>query len=129
MQAKYLMLAIYLYTFRWNNWLHGLHPYGFHVINVFLHMLVTALFTHLCHMVVFPSKLRPTILAGVLFAVHPIHTEAVSTLYEQFTQKVSLFTSWLLGCTYAKYTLRWDMHLGKWRDELHDKVNVRRFQS
>uniref|UniRef100_UPI0037E7AFAB protein O-mannosyl-transferase TMTC2 isoform X1 n=1 Tax=Semicossyphus pulcher TaxID=241346 RepID=UPI0037E7AFAB len=63
-------------SFRLNYTLHGLRPWGFHLLNVLLHALVTALFT---------AFSRPllggglwSLLAGLLFASHPVHTEAVA---------------------------------------------------
>jgi len=51
---------------------------GYHFINVLLHSLCTALYTILI------SKLTGrrviTLLSGVYFAIHPIHTEAVAGL-------------------------------------------------
>ena len=71
-------------TFRLNYMLHGLEPWGYHAFNVLLHTLCTLLFWCLCRCVVFRSNIVGTdssLLswqAAALFAVHPIHTEAVS---------------------------------------------------
>ncbi len=56
----------------------GLQPLWFHVVNVALHLLASLLFTRVCVSV---AGLRTgfATLAGLLFAAHPIHTEAVST--------------------------------------------------
>ncbi|XP_043246017.1 protein O-mannosyl-transferase Tmtc3-like isoform X1 [Amphibalanus amphitrite] len=62
-------------TFRWNYLLHQLRPMGYHLVNVALHALVCALFFRMC--VMFVSELT-SFLAALLFAVHPIHTEAVT---------------------------------------------------
>lgn len=68
-------------TFRINHLLHGLQPFGYHAGNVLLHGLVCCVFVLLCSDVVFRqyrSRTVPTLVAGLSFAVHPIHTEAVS---------------------------------------------------
>ena len=62
-------------SFRFNSALHGLQPYGYHIVNLVLHGIVSVLFTAVCRLVASSST---AILAGLLFAVHPIHTEAVS---------------------------------------------------
>ncbi|CAL1270183.1 unnamed protein product [Larinioides sclopetarius] len=64
-------------TFRLNYALGGLDPWGYHFFNVVLHSLVSALFTHLAS-AVFCHNPLPTLAAGLLFAAHPIHTEAVA---------------------------------------------------
>uniref|UniRef100_A0A182NVA3 Uncharacterized protein n=1 Tax=Anopheles dirus TaxID=7168 RepID=A0A182NVA3_9DIPT len=54
----------------------GLRSVWFHATNVALHAVATMLFTRVCRTI---AGLRRNfaILAGVLFAVHPIHTEAL----------------------------------------------------
>lgn len=62
-------------TYRWNYLASGLDPYPFHLVNLLLHAAAAAL------LVVVAAGLgagRPTaLLAGLLFAVHPVHVEAV----------------------------------------------------
>ena len=65
-------------TFRLNYLLHELQPMGYHLVNVLLHGAVCYLYVQLCGVVF--SAVWPALIAGLLFAVHPIHTEAVSTL-------------------------------------------------
>lgn len=59
----------------------GLQPLWFHVCNVLLHAAASLLFTRVCLAV---AGLQPNFAgaAGVLFAAHPIHTEAVSTAHK-----------------------------------------------
>ncbi|XP_029616954.1 protein O-mannosyl-transferase TMTC1 isoform X1 [Salmo trutta] len=52
-------------------------PIYFHVVNVCLHCAVTCLLMHTCDRCVFDDP-RLAFLTALLFAVHPIHTEAVS---------------------------------------------------
>ena len=62
-------------TFRANYLLDGLRPFGYHVVNVALHAAVSVLFMRVCLMLVSTRTAR---VAALLFAVHPIHSEAVS---------------------------------------------------
>ena len=66
-------------TFRLNYLVHGLQPMGYHLVNVLLHGAVCFLYAVLCAAVF--GGVGPALLAGLLFAVHPIHTEAVSWLW------------------------------------------------
>ncbi|XP_055934586.1 protein O-mannosyl-transferase Tmtc3-like [Argiope bruennichi] len=62
-------------TFRANYAVHGLRPFGYHLVNVLLHAVVCLLFYRLClHF----SSGTSSLVSSALFAVHPIHTEAVS---------------------------------------------------
>ena len=63
-------------TFKLNYMLHELQPLGYHLVNVLLHSAVCYLYVLLCGVVF--SEVWPALIAGLLFAVHPIHTEAVS---------------------------------------------------
>ncbi|KAK3796778.1 hypothetical protein RRG08_045784 [Elysia crispata] len=83
-------------TFRWNYWFAGgLHPSGFHLVNIILHGLVSALllpvfqlildplFLRCCSssstQIFFPKRVPVTVfLCTLLFAVHPVHTESVA---------------------------------------------------
>lgn len=62
-------------TFRLNWSLTGPRPGPFHVTNVLLHSLATALLVRLAGSW---APGQATWIAGLLFAVHPIHTEAVT---------------------------------------------------
>lgn len=64
-------------TFRANYALHGLDPWGYHAVNVVLHVLATALFGWFCRSCVFDCN-DLALMAMCLFAAHPVHTEAVS---------------------------------------------------
>ncbi|MEE6515851.1 hypothetical protein FKM82_024977 [Ascaphus truei] len=77
-------------TFRLNySFAGGLHPVGFHVVNIILHCLVSVLmldvFSILFGGVTCNNKgkriacaPKASLLAALLFAVHPVHTECVS---------------------------------------------------
>ncbi|XP_065221750.1 protein O-mannosyl-transferase TMTC1-like [Planococcus citri] len=66
-----------VFTFRFNNWLFGLHPFWFHFANVVLHALCSGLFTRIAF-VIAGLQIQFAALAGAMFASHPIHTEAVA---------------------------------------------------
>uniref|UniRef100_A0A3Q1IZB9 dolichyl-phosphate-mannose--protein mannosyltransferase n=1 Tax=Anabas testudineus TaxID=64144 RepID=A0A3Q1IZB9_ANATE len=87
-------------SFRLNYTLHGLRPWGYHLLNVVLHGLVTALFT---------AFSRPllggglwSLLAGLLFASHPVHTEAVAGVVGRADVGAALFFLLSLQC-YARH--------------------------
>jgi hypothetical protein len=65
-------------TFRINYAIHGLEPWGYHLVNIILHAISTLLVWQLCTSVVFVKQPWLSFQAAVLFAVHPIHTEAVA---------------------------------------------------
>lgn len=58
--------------------LHGVTPLPFHLVNLGLHALVTVLFFLLCRSLRLGTAVSA--LAAGLFAVHPIHTEAVTNV-------------------------------------------------
>ncbi|XP_042895436.1 protein O-mannosyl-transferase TMTC2 isoform X2 [Parasteatoda tepidariorum] len=64
-------------SFRLNYALGGMDPWSYHFFNVLLHTMVCGLFTHFAS-IIFCRSILPTLTAGLLFAVHPIHTEAVA---------------------------------------------------
>ncbi|KAF3854543.1 hypothetical protein F7725_022598 [Dissostichus mawsoni] len=63
-------------SFRLNHAVGGLEPWGYHLVNVALHGAVTGLFTSLARLLLGGGLW--SLLAGLLFASHPIHTEAVA---------------------------------------------------
>lgn len=67
-----------LLTFALQFWVHGPSAVGFHVVNVLLHCLVTLLFARLLLRLEVPDPIAFG--AALLFAVHPIHVEAVTSL-------------------------------------------------
>ncbi|XP_038108368.1 protein O-mannosyl-transferase TMTC2 [Culex quinquefasciatus] len=63
-------------SFKLNHLLDGFKPLGYHLGNVLLHCLATALVLRLGRHLI-PSRTGAAI-AGLLFAAHPVHTEAVA---------------------------------------------------
>ncbi|XP_066489913.1 protein O-mannosyl-transferase TMTC1 isoform X3 [Tiliqua scincoides] len=60
-----------------NIWLAGMNPFYFHAVNVVLHCLVTLVLMYTSDKAVFKDS-RLAFITAVFFAVHPIHTEAVT---------------------------------------------------
>lgn len=63
-------------SFRINHAVGGMDPWGYHLVNVLLHAAVTGLFTNFSR-ILFGDGYW-TLIAGLLFASHPIHTEVVA---------------------------------------------------
>ena len=74
--AAYRPLTIW--TFALNHGLHGAWPGGYHAGNVALHALVSALVVIVA--VSCGATPAAATIAGVLFATHPVHTEAVASI-------------------------------------------------
>ncbi|XP_063303821.1 protein O-mannosyl-transferase TMTC1 [Pelobates fuscus] len=64
-------------SFRINVLLGGLDPFFFHAVNVALHCFVSSLLAFTCSRAVFDDQ-RQALATALLFACHPIHTEAVA---------------------------------------------------
>ncbi|XP_032288656.1 protein O-mannosyl-transferase TMTC1 isoform X2 [Halichoerus grypus] len=64
-------------TFKLNIFLTGMNPFYFHAVNVILHCLVTLVLMYTCDKAVFRNR-GLAFATALLFAVHPIHTEAVA---------------------------------------------------
>ena len=76
---------------RLNYWIaNGLYPKGFHIVNIFLHGVVSVTFLFFASFILGDgqsfgtdgrflfSHRNTSLLAAILFAVHPVHTESVS---------------------------------------------------
>ncbi|XP_052031290.1 protein O-mannosyl-transferase TMTC1 isoform X3 [Apodemus sylvaticus] len=64
-------------SFRLNIFLTGMDPFYFHAVNVILHCLVTLVLMYTCDKTVFKNR-GLAFITALLFAVHPVHTEAVA---------------------------------------------------
>jgi tetratricopeptide (TPR) repeat protein len=76
-----LMHLVYMF----NYYLFGMNPWGFHLVNILFHCGVTVLVFQLIRRFLTEQGVTkssvyfsPAFIAAVLFAVHPIHTEAVT---------------------------------------------------
>jgi len=79
-----------LATYRLNHALHGLRPAGYHAVNIVLHALVTIMVFRVCRR--FGGSPTAATAGGVLFAVLPIHTEAVAAVVGRADLLAALFT-------------------------------------
>ncbi|XP_038047576.1 protein O-mannosyl-transferase TMTC2-like [Patiria miniata] len=93
-------------SYRFNHLLGQLDPFGYHLGNVLLHVLVTALFTYAARVVLL-RRTFPACLAGVLFAAHPVHTEAVAGIVGRADVGACLFFLLSFLC-YISYCRRRD---------------------
>uniref|UniRef100_A0A665VVY3 dolichyl-phosphate-mannose--protein mannosyltransferase n=1 Tax=Echeneis naucrates TaxID=173247 RepID=A0A665VVY3_ECHNA len=99
-------------SFRLNYTLHGLHPWGYHLLNVVLHGLVTALFTAFSRSLLGGGLW--SLLAGLLFASHPVHTEAVAGVVGRADVGAALFFLLSLLCYVRHCGLRRDLLARCW---------------
>ena len=95
-------------TFRLNYLVHELQPLGYHLVNVILHAAVTLLYHQLCNKLL---SALPAAGAALLFAVHPVHTEAVTGVVGRAELLASVFFL-LVFLHYGKMTrqsgsIRW----------------------
>lgn len=75
----------------------GLRPWGFHLVSIFLHAAATALVAALAMQLL---ERAGALVAGLLFAVHPVHTEAIAAACYQTTLLAGVLASlalWSLG--------------------------------
>ncbi|XP_072033910.1 protein O-mannosyl-transferase TMTC2-like [Amphiura filiformis] len=63
-------------SFRLNYLVGELNPFGYHLVNVLLHAIASGLVTFTANRLF--ERFLPTLLAGLFFALHPVHTEAVA---------------------------------------------------
>ncbi|XP_046890771.1 protein O-mannosyl-transferase TMTC2 [Hypomesus transpacificus] len=97
-------------SFRLNHALGGLEPWGYHLVNVGLHGAVTALFTRLACLLLGEGPW--SLLAGLLFASHPIHTEAVAGIVGRADIGAALFFLLSLLCYVRHCCRRSGSHVG-----------------
>ncbi|XP_054711432.1 protein O-mannosyl-transferase Tmtc3-like [Uloborus diversus] len=75
-------------TYRINYYFHKLAPFGYHLTNIGLHCLVCLLYMRICMMFVPKGT---AFVAALLFATHPVHTEAVTGVVGRAEILSSLF--------------------------------------
>ncbi len=86
--AYYRPLTELLYTVEYR--LFGLHPGGWHATSALLHALVTALVALLAARIT--HRASAAWIAGLLFAVHPVHCEAIAAVTYQTTLLATLMS-------------------------------------
>uniref|UniRef100_A0A672SJK5 Protein O-mannosyl-transferase TMTC3 n=1 Tax=Sinocyclocheilus grahami TaxID=75366 RepID=A0A672SJK5_SINGR len=84
-------------TFRLNYLFSKLSSSSYHLLNVVLHAVVCVLFLHFCRLLLDRST---SFVAALLFAVHPIHTEAVTGV----VGRAELLSSIFLLAAFLAYT-------------------------
>ncbi len=86
------MLSLSLETWVFGGWLAG-----YHLSNIFQHLLVTFLVYGFCRHLLRITSDQPSssdlyaLLAALVFAVHPIHTEVVNSVFNRSEMMVALF--------------------------------------
>lgn len=75
------------YTIDYHYW--KLNPFGYHLTNTLLHLGNAILI--FCVVILLSSRFSIAFLAGLLFAVHPIHTEAVTYISGRADPLAALF--------------------------------------
>ena len=83
-------------SFALNYALHGLDPWGYHAVNVALHAAVSVLILAVLTRVT--GDPDTSMIAAVLFATHPVHTEAVASIVgrAELMAAGGFFLVWLL---------------------------------
>ena len=79
-----------VYSYRLNHAVGGLGPFGYHLVNVGLHVTVAGLVVLVSRRA--GGSTRASVLVGALFAAMPIHTEAVANVVGRAELLVALFT-------------------------------------
>ncbi len=91
--TAYRPVLLLSFAIQW--WIHGGDPVPFHVVNLLLHVLVTLLLAQLLLRIDLPPPMA--LGAAFLFAVHPIHAEAVTSIVGRGeTQAAALVLGFLL---------------------------------
>ena len=86
-----------LTTYAIQYWMHGQNPVPFHIFNILLHALIC--FVLMRYLFLLFKDPYLTALAGLLFAIHPIHTEAVSGI----VGRAELLTGLFILCAGISY--------------------------
>jgi len=96
-------------SYRLDYLLWGMNPFGFHLTNVVIHILVVLLF-YVVIRVVFQQRLVAWV-ASLLFAVHPIHVESVAVVFNRTDSPITFFflLSFLGFYFYLKRS-RWSLY-------------------
>lgn len=78
-----------------NHALHGLRPFGYHLVNVLLHGLVSLL-VYRTTLLLFPARPRLAFLTAALFALHPVHGDVVNPVAGRSELISSLIYFWII---------------------------------
>ncbi len=90
-----------LLSFAWDYHLWGLDPWGYHLTNLIIHLLSAFLVYGLITLIFAGPRLAPTALqrhapfiaafAALLFALHPVQTQAVTYIVQRYMSLAALF--------------------------------------
>lgn len=97
-ESSGLYRPLSIFSFTLNRLIFGSEAWGYHLINVLLHAVVSILFWRMLLRWNFTAF--QALLAALLFAVHPIHTEVVNQIVGRSELLAALF--FLLALTSAK---------------------------
>ena len=75
-------------TFRFNHWLHGYSPFGFHALNIFFYAVGVVVYYNWARQW---SNQFVSRVAALLYCSHPIHVEAVASLVGRADSLCGLF--------------------------------------
>ncbi|MGB2679268.1 MAG: tetratricopeptide repeat protein [Candidatus Acidiferrum sp.] len=99
-RASNIFRPVTFATFAFNLAAGGTHPFGYHLLNLLLHAVVTLLLYLVLRKLLESVQQGATIawVTALLFAVHPIHTEAVASIVGRFELLAVgfLLAAWLL---------------------------------
>jgi tetratricopeptide (TPR) repeat protein len=90
---RLLQRPLMLLSFQVDRLLYGRNPAGFHLTNLLLHLGIVLIFAGVVRSLL--GSEIPALIAGALFVLHPVHSEAVSALLGRSDLLVGLFS--LLG--------------------------------
>ena len=83
----------------------GLNPFGYHLTNLILHALCTI--SLYCLFIKIFTNSRIPLITGLLFATHPVHTEAVTAIANRTDLLAMLFFIWSLSFYIMKKRSLW----------------------
>jgi tetratricopeptide (TPR) repeat protein len=96
-----------LFSFQVDRLLYGRNPAGFHLTNLLLHLGIVLIFAGVVRSLL--GSEIPALIAGALFVLHPVHSEAVSALLGRSDLLVGLFS--LLGLWVYRKSSLWALSL------------------
>lgn len=91
-------------TYRWQHAIHGPAAWPYHLVNILLHAAVSAGVWRLARRL--GAAPGPALIASLLFAVHPIHTDAVSNIVGRAELLAGGFTLLAVLCALSAHQRR-----------------------
>jgi tetratricopeptide (TPR) repeat protein len=103
LEDTFLYRPFFLFTLFFNHQIWGDNPFGYHLTSLLVHIMNTILVFLLLRRLLITGGLIPPLAGALIFAVHPVHVEAVSWISSLPDLLASLFI--LSSLTfYIKYT-------------------------